>query len=257
MIRWSAIAWSRLGAAALLGGGLAACAQPASPPAAEQAPTQAIAAPGGEAGESAGGEAGEAGASAALSGLSGEPAVAFNRWRLAGFLAIAAAEAKDKNYAEAGALIGQGALEVFPTPPAGLDLTVVKALDAELSSGAPKGDALARIEATRTGLIASAPPTADTVRRLVSLAAGLYKEADGEAGVDPLEYQHSLGAVMAAESALAALQASGNASRYAAAQSQLKALRALYTGPRAGETIAPHRTVSAQASRVELELSGL
>jgi hypothetical protein len=259
-IRLTPVIWTRLGAAVLLGAGLGGCA-PATPPPAP-APT---ATPGqaGEVGEQAvgegGGEAGEVGAASALSGLSPADAAQFNRWRLFGFVAIAGAELADRNYPEASALIGQGMLEVFPTPPAGLDLAALNALDAELAASAPKADAGARLTAAGKALVAGAPSTPDTVRRLVELAVGLYQEADkGAEGVDPLEYQHSLGAALAAQQALAALKAaSKNPGAFAKAETELNRLRALYAPVRAGDKITPYKDMLAQASRVELELAGV
>lgn len=258
MIRWSPIAWSRVGVAVVVGAGIAACspAQPAqaAAPASAGQPSEPA---GGHGGEGGGGEAGEAGAVAALAGLSPEEAVSLNRWRLSGFLAIAALEAKDGNFAEASALVGQGALEVFPEPIAGVDLAGVKALDAELSAS-PKTDILQRLAAAGATLTATAAPTKDTVRRLVELAAGLYREADQATGVDPLEYQHSLGAVLAAQAAFATLKTKGgDAGGIARAEAELTKLRAMFAPVRAAEKITPHGAITAQASRVELELAGL
>lgn len=260
MIRWSPIAWSRAGLAVALGAGLAACGPAAAPAGTDAAPppptshTATAPAAGGEAGS---GEAGEAGAVAALAGLSAEQTVAFNRWRLAGFVAIAALEAKDGRTAEASALLGQGVLEVFAAPADGVDLAPIKALDAELAAG-PKPGVAERLTAAATALTGQAPPSADTVRRLLELAAGLYREADQSTGVDPLEYQHSLGAVLAAQGAFDGLKSKGgDAAALARAQAELTKLRALYAPVRAPDKITPHGAITAQVSRVELELAGL
>lgn len=265
MIQWTPIVWRSLGATLALSLGAAAC-QP-SPSQESQSKAAPIAGEGGESGEAAmaqageGGEQGEAGAASALAGLTPAATVDLNRWRLWGFTAVAAAEASNANLAEAGALIGQGLLEVFPTPPPGLDLTALRALDNDAAkAGATAAAFSARLSSAQAALIAGAPVSADIVKRLLELAVGLYREADkGAAGVDPLEYQHSLGAVLAAQAALQALKQSPGAKREALAKADtaLAALRAQYAPLRAPDVIVPHGAIAAQASRVELELSGL
>lgn len=163
----------------------------------------------------AAGESGEAGAADALAGLSGEALIAFNCWRLWGFTAVAAAEFSDNRYSEGGVLIGQGLVEVFPTPPPGVDLFDLRAIDKELIIGAPKPDLQRRFAQAQADLIASAPASPETVRRLVEIALGLYRVVHlPEGGVDPIEYQHSLAAVLAAQEALARLKAKANPVAY-------------------------------------------
>jgi hypothetical protein len=72
-----------------------------------------------------------------------------------------------------------------------------------------------------------------------------------EEGVDPIEYQHSLGAALAAQQVLA--KASG--SKVAAAKPELDKLVAMWPAAVAPEKPTPVGQLSAQASRVELALS--
>jgi hypothetical protein len=266
-LTWSPKIWSRTGAAVLVGvvgAGLAGCGAPADRP---EKTTAAVAPLDGDStampaseGPSGGGEAGEAGAANALAGLNGETLTALNRWRLWGFTAVAAAEFTGANYTEGGVLIGQGLDEVFRDPPPGVDLSDLKAIDKELIDGPPKTPLDSRFAKARADLIANAPVTADTVRRLVEVGLGLYRFvnlADG-GGVDPIEYQHSLAAILAAQEALARFKPSAKSpAAFARAEAALAQLRALYPTLRAGDTAVPLQQLAAQASRLELELSGL
>lgn len=221
---------------------------------------------GGEAGEAAkgesGGEHGEAGAAAGYAGLDDAAKTQLRLEHLKGFLLVAQKELDAGRPAEAGALIGQGVLEVHTpaaTQFAGLDIAPVNAASATLMDGKPGGAdalraALKAIEAKQTGA------DAETVRRLLRIAGGLYAGVVAPTGVDPVEYQHSLGAALAARDAFAraepALKAK-NAARAAEAKTELDRLVALWPASQAPDAPAPAAQVAAQISRVELALSGL
>lgn len=82
---------------------------------------------------------------------------------------------------------------------------------------------------------------------------GLYREAVGSGTLDPIEYQHTYAAALAAQSVAA------RAGALAPAKGDIDRLVRLWPSPVAPEAIAgaaPLAQVQAQASRVELALSG-
>jgi hypothetical protein len=220
---------------------------------------------GGEAGEAAigetGGEGGEAGANTVYAGLSPDARTALRLEHLKGFLLVAKKELEAGRPVEAGALVGQGALEVHTPAPddfGALDIAVVKAASTKLMEGAPDGGAaldraIAAIEAQQASV------TADTVRRMLRIGMNIYNELVTADGVDPIEYQHSFGSVMAAkdalERAMPALKRT-NAKRASEAQAELDKLVALYPSLTAPQSPTSPGRMQAQASRVELALSG-
>jgi hypothetical protein len=78
--------------------------------------------------------------------------------------------------------------------------------------------------------------------------------------IDPIEYQHALGAALAAQTVLtanaSALKAR-DAARYDQTVSDMQALLAVWPGPVAPEKPAALADVLAARARVELSLSGL
>jgi len=202
----------------------------------------------------AGGEAGEAGAASAYAGLSGDERTALRLQHLKGFVMIAARLAEAGQREEAAVLVQQGVLEVYdaaPTEFGALDIARVR------SAGEPTGDinaALAAIDAARAPLQFD---HAGQAARMVDIATGLYQGVVHEDYVDPIEYQHSLGAALAARDALVSGEAQlrgADAAAYAAAVREVDRLIALWPASTAPETPTPYRQLLAQSSRVRLEL---
>jgi hypothetical protein len=84
---------------------------------------------------------------------------------------------------------------------------------------------------------------------MARLAAGLYESALNGGGVDSLEYQHSLGA------ALAARELAAGDHRLAKAQPDLDRLVALWPSPNPPARPVPTETVDAQAARIIADLA--
>jgi len=268
MIELKAKLWRGVGLAALAAGavGVVACSPGGEGGESAVQGEAATGETGGEAGEAAkgesGGEQGEAGAQAGYAGLDGAARTQLRLQHLKGFLLVAQKELEAGRGPEAGALIGQGVLEVH-TPAAGdfagLDVAPINAASGALMDAKPGGAealraSLRAIEAKQTA------SDAETVRRMLRIANGLYSGVVTPAGVDPVEYQHSLGAALAARDAFAraepALKAK-NAAHAAEAKTELDRLIALWPASQAPDAPAPTAQVAAQISRVELALSGL
>jgi hypothetical protein len=273
------IVWSGMGVVLAAGASLAlpACS-PAGGEAGHSAAVgeAAVGESGGEAGAKAapaapiGESGGEAGAQSAYDGLSPEVAAALRVRQLEGFALIAqkALEA-GATPAEASVLISQGLLEVARPAEAqfaaGASGELRRALEetvATLDAGgerAKAGAAFAAAQAAADKAAAGADPKA-IVSGLLKIATGIYAGVVKDGAVDPIEYQHSLGAALAAQAALADAESAlgaRDAARYAQAKADLAALIALWPAPSAPETATPLSTLQAAESRVELSLSGL
>jgi hypothetical protein len=264
------VIWSGLGVVLLAGASLAlpACS-PAEAPASDAPAAQAS--PAGEAGEAAAGEmGGEAGAAGAFEGLAPQAAGLLRIRQLEGFLLAAEALHKAGGApGEVSVLVAQGLLEVhrpaeavFAAGPAAAVKPAYETLVQALDRGAAKPDideAFAAARAASAAAAAGEDPAAQ-IRGLLSIAAGLYGGVLRDGAVDPIEYQHALGAALAAEAVLEgaapALKAR-NAARYGQAAGDMKALLALWPGPVAPEAPAPLSDMLAAKARVELSLSGL
>src|SRR5690606_9981274 len=128
----------------------------------------------------------------------------------------------------------------------------VRAASGDASQIAP---ALAAIDTAR------APLEADYVAiaaRMSDIAAGLYQHVVQPDFVDPIEYQHSFGAALAARDALVAGEAAlraKNATAYANALAEADRLVALWPSTTPSETPAAYRDVLAATSRLRLALS--
>ena len=240
--------------------GLSAC-QPAQKAAAPQTPTasqQSAAAP--QPAPSTGGEQGEAGAVDAYAGITGAERAGLRLQQLKGFLLAAQGLAKTGNEDAARVLAQQGVLEALePALNEVGDLDLIAVRRAGTAGQGPLAPqltaALAAIEAAQKPLPA---PGADRVRRMLALSRGLYAQVNSPQGVDPIEYQHSWGAALAAAQALdaakPALQAK-DGPRYDTARAEMARLVALWPGPVAPEKPAPLSDIAAAAARVELALS--
>lgn len=222
----------------------------------------------GEAGESAapapppapvaaGGEQGEAGAADAYAGLEGVARAGLRLQHLKGFLLIAERAVRE-GQADAGVVLAQqGLLEVADPAPAelaGLDLAPLRAA---LDAGDPAKAAPA-LRAALAAIDKAAPvPDADRVRRMLALTRGLYSEVNSPEGVDPIEYQHSLGAALSAADALGKLTAAKPGPAAQRAVAEMDALVKLWPALTAPDQPAPASAVNAAAARVELALSGV
>jgi hypothetical protein len=258
MIAWKLKLWRTAGAAALVG--LSACGPSAAPVA--EAP-----APAGASGEAAigegGGEHGEAGVAAAYAGLEGEARTGLRLQQLKGFLLIAERVNEGDRPEEAGVLVSQGVLEVYDTA-----ADQFGALDAAKVRGAADGagltrqqmarkihDATAAIDAARTPLALN---HADLAARMIDLSTGLYQNVNQADFVDPIEYQHSLGAALSARDALVAGEDAmrrENPAAYDEAVAEVNRFIELWPQATAPETPAPYQNVVRQSSRVRLALS--
>lgn len=276
--------WTGVSAAVLLGaGGLAACSgeggteqgasTPSSSPASAggegegeggegaAAPAPAAPAAGGEGeGEGGGGEGeggsaagGERGAQAAYGAVPAESRPALRLAQLEGFMRVAKAAGAAEGADTAAALAGQGLLEVYD--PAKAELAATGVDEAVLRRAAQSGEPAAldaAIQALQSAQGRAGGDPAAVARGLTGLTTGLYREATA-AGLDPTEYQHAYGAALAAQ-ALAARE-----SGLSRAKGDIDRLARLWPSPTAPENAAQAPTiqqVQAQASRVELALSG-
>jgi hypothetical protein len=270
------VIWSGLGVVLLAGASLAL---PACSPAGEGGQAQATAAPAasasqaGEAGEG-GGEAGEmggeAGAASAFVGLSPQASASLRVRQLEGFLL--AAEALHQAGGAPGdvsILIAQGLLEVhrpaeaaFSAGPTAAVKPAYDAVVAALDGGAPKAETEKAFAAARAASAAAAAgeDPKSQITGLLAIAAGLYEGVNRGGAIDPIEYQHALGAALAAQTVLPATASALNArdaARYDQTVSDMQALLAVWPGPVAPEKPAALADVLAARARVELSLSGL
>jgi hypothetical protein len=166
----------------------------------------------------------------------------------------------DDKPTEAAVLVQQGLLEVYDVAPdqfGDLDVAIIRtAADGALnraqmmqrirSSEAEIQRALGELEIDHAVLVV----------RMVDIATGLYQSVVREDFVDPIEYQHSMGAAYAARDALnqdAMLHR--NIGAYLEAQGELNRFVDLWPQATAPERPASYRQVLAQASRVRLALS--
>ncbi len=207
-----------------------------------------------------GGEAGEAGAASAYAGLSGDQLTALRIQHLHGFVMAAAAVNAEDRPAEAAVLVQQGLLEVYDVAPdqfGDLDVAIIRtAADGNLNraqmmqrirnADAEIGRALGTLEFDHAVLVV----------RMVDIATGLYQGVVQEDFVDPIEYQHSMGAAYAARASLhqdSMLQR--NIGAYLEAQGELNRFVDLWPQAAAPERPASYSQVLAQSSRVRLALS--
>lgn len=240
--------WTAASVAILLGA--AACSGEAGEKGQDTGEPAAAVGEGGEGGAEGGAGAGEAGAQSAYLAVPDESRVALRLAHLEGFLLIAGRQTDGPE--AAAALVGQGLAEVYDAQPgafasAGLDVAPLRKA-AETGAAADIAAALAAIDAAQGR---AGGDDAAVVKGMVSIAQGLYGLVNVDGAVDPVEYQHSLGAALAAQQAA---RGSSDA-RVKAAQADLDTLVALWPAPSAPETPAPAGQVSAQAARIELALS--
>lgn len=241
--------WTGASVAILLG--VAACGEAGEKgPQAEQA-TTANAPAAGEGGEGGaeGGAGGEAGAQAAYLGVPAESRAGLRLAHLKGFFLIA--QKQTEGVDAAAALAGQGMLEVYDAAPGAFEATGVEA--AKLRKAAQTGAAADLTAAIAAIDAAQAKAGGDAVaiaKGLVDISQGLYQNVVTPAGVDPTEYQHSLGAALSAQSVLS----KASDPRASKARPEVDKLVAMWPKTEAPATPAPAGQVSAQASRAQLAL---
>ena len=165
--------------------------------------------------------------------------------------------------AEASVLVQQGLLEVYDSAPnefGSLDVTIIRAAaDGGLLNRAQMMQRLRACEdeiERASGALETQP--AVTVARMVDIATGLYQGVVQEDFVDPIEYQHSQGAALAArdllESGRSTLRGENRAA-YTESAAEMERFVGLWTAPVAPEAPPAYGQVLAQASRVRLALS--
>ncbi|HRP10896.1 MAG TPA: hypothetical protein PLK37_07680 [Terricaulis sp.] len=244
--------WRGVGAAALLAAAACGPVEQAKEGESAEAPAPT---PSATPAPAAGGEAGEAGASTAYAGVRGAQLTALRLQHLKGFLLVAERVARGGAADEAAALVGQGVLEVYDHAPAAefgaLNIAPVRAA----------AESPAQIEAALAAISAAAPADADhaaLAARMVDIAAGLYQGVVQPDFVDSIEYQHSMGAALAARDALVAGEAAlkaKNAAAYDAALAEVDRMIALWPNVTPSASPAAYRDVLAASSRVRLALS--
>jgi hypothetical protein len=279
MIAWKYKNWRTLGAAAALGltAGLAACGgeggeNPAGGEGGEgEGGEGAVSAPApspATATAPAGGEAGEAGAASAYAGLSGNQNIALRIAHLKGFVMAAERVVESDNASQddvdaASVLVAQGLLEVYDIAADQFGAVNVATVRAASETGATRAQMVTRLRAANAELDRAAAALTDvdaatTVTRMTDIATGLYQQVNQADYVDAIEYQHSMGAALAARAALQAGRATlhaENARAYADAERELNRFVAMWPQATAPEQPAAYNAVLAQGSRVRLALS--
>lgn len=277
MIEWKLKLWRTAGVAAVFG--LAACGGEAGGEAgggeaghgggeAGVAGEGGGVAPAGEAGEAArgesGGEHGEAGVATAYAGLSGDARTALRLAHLRGFVLVGQRVLQDSGDAGAASvLVQQGLLEVYDPATDQFGALDPAALRQAGGGGALPAADLQRAFTASTQALDSAGASlsadgAQIVARMVDIATGLYQHVNSGGEVDPIEYQHSLGAALAAQHVLTSQRdtlRARNARAYDEAAAELQRFVALWPASSAPERPATYQQVLAQSSRVRLALS--
>lgn len=274
MIGWKLKLWRGVGAAAALTlaaacGGEGGASGPAGEGGEGEGGEGAVTAPAGESGEAAaagggeGGESGEAGATSAYAGVSGAQLTALRLQHLKGFLMIAESVAGENMPAEAAVLVQQGLLEVYDAAPTDFGSLNADIVRAATDGSLDRAQLVARLRAANAEIDRASGGLADVdhaalAARMVDIATGLYQSVNQGDAVDTIEYQHSMGAALAARDALAqgASDLRGeNAAAFTEAQTEAGRLVGLWREPVAPAQPAAYRDVLAQGSRVRLALS--
>jgi hypothetical protein len=198
------------------------------------------------------GEGGEAGAQAAYVSVPAESRVALRLAHLKGFFLVAQKQTAGAD--AAAALAGQGMLEVWDAQPgafksAGLDEAILRKA---AKTGAP-ADLAAAVSAIEAAQAKAGGDMTAVTKGMLSIATGLYSGVVTADGVDPTEYQHSYGAILAAQESLNSAAKAKPA--LAGAKADMAKLVGLWPAPEAPKTPTPVAQVSGQAARVELALS--
>ncbi|ANP45354.1 hypothetical protein [Candidatus Viadribacter manganicus] len=230
------------------------------------------AAGGGEAGEAAAGEAGgehgEAGVVTAYAGLSGSQLTALRIQHLRGFVMAAAKIVEDQGSfsgepADAAILVQQGLLEVYE-PAAGEfgTLNVTSLREAAAGTSFTRAQMMQRLRTAQEELTRAIGEQefddAQLAVRMIDISTGLYQHVLVDGVADPIEYQHSMGAALAAQQALQLHQDElrrQNLGAYSRAVGELNRYVALFPSREPPQTPATYQQVLVQGSRVRLALS--
>ena len=218
--------------------------------------------------EAAAGEQGEAGALTAYAGLSGDQLTAMHIQHLRGFVMAAAQVVADRggnsgNPADAAILVQQGLLEVYePTPGEFGDLDITPLREAAAGTTFTRAQMMQRLRTAQENLTRAVGrldfDDAQLVVRMIDLSTGLYQQAVADGATDPTEYQHSMGAALAAQQALLLREDDlrrENLAAYSRAVGELNRFVALFPSYNAPATPATYQEVLVQGSRVRLALS--
>lgn len=278
MIEFRPKAWHNLPIAVLMAGSLAACQQQAAESAESAAPqaeagapaspaTSSPEAPGNAAATIAaqGGETGEAGVKDLYAGLDRSTSRLLRTQHFKGFLLVAQRVAAANMPNEASILVEQGLLEVvrpgsedFLPGDVALFVTAGKKLEQPTPDASALGDAITALSVAQSK--SSVPVDAKLVRQMLQICAGLYQGVYVDGGVDPIEYQHSLGAALSAQEAFNRARpalAKKDKKRTDAVAQGLERLISLWPDIVAPDVPTPNSQVVSQISRIELALSGL
>lgn len=211
------------------------------------------------------GETGEAGALTAYDGLAGDQLTAMRIQHLRGFVMAAAQIVADRdgNPADAAILVQQGLLEVYEGAPdqfGTLDITALR--EAAAGANFTRAEMMQRLHTAQENLTHAIGQLrfddAQLVARMVDLSTGLYQHVLSDGAVDPIEYQHSMGAALAAQQALLLRETDmrrENLGAYGRAAGELNRFVALFPSYQAPSSPATYQQVLAQGSRVRLALS--
>ena len=226
----------------------------------------------GEAGEAAigesGGEHGEAGVVTAYAGLSGDQLTALRIQHLRGFVMAAAKMVEDRGAfsgdpADAAVLVQQGLLEVYD-PAAGEfgSLDVAKLREAANGVNMTRAEMVQRLRDAQEEMSRATGELdfdeAQLIVRMVDISTGLYQHVLVDGVADPIEYQHSMGAALAAQQAILLHQnelRGENLAAFSRATGELNRFVALWPSREPPETPATYQQVLVQGSRVRLALS--
>ncbi len=214
------------------------------------------------------GEAGEAGAVSAYAGLSGDQLIAMRIQHLRGYVMAAAQIVADRggnsgDPANAAILVQQGILEVYDAAPdqfGSLDITAIReAADGHSFTRAQMMQRLRTAQEDLTRAIGRLHfDDAQLVVRMIDLSTGLYQQTITNGVADPTEYQHSMGAALAAQQALLLREDDmrrENLTAYSRTVGELNRFVALYPSYEAPSNPATYQQVLVQGSRVRLALS--
>jgi hypothetical protein len=279
MIKWKVKLWRNAGVAAAAVG-LAACGEAGSGERGEGGHGEAGEAAVGEGGgatpaapeaaapAAGGGEAGEAGVATAYSGLSGDQLTALRIQHLRGFVMAAAKIVEDRGSfsgepADAAVLVQQGLLEVYdPAPDQFGSLNVAPLREAAAGASLTRAQLVQRLRASQEELTRAIGELefddAQLVVRMVDISTGLYQHVLSEGYADPIEYQHSMGAALAAQQAMLLGENElrrENRGAYSQAVGELNRFVALWPSREPPDNPATYQQVLVQGSRVRLALS--
>lgn len=226
----------------------------------------------GESGEAAagesGGEHGEAGVVSAYAGLSGDQLTALRIQHLRGFVMAAAKIVEDRGSfsgepADAAILVQQGLLEVYePAADQFGSFDVSSLREAAAGTNFTRAQMMQRLRTAQEELTRAIGTLeyddAQLVVRMVDISTGLYQHVLVDGVADPIEYQHSMGAALAAQQAILLHQDAmrrENLGAYSRAVGELNRFVALWPSREPPQNAATYQQVLVQGSRVRLALS--